>query len=244
MKLLLLAGTPEATQIARALARVRDLQAVAALAQPSSAPEPLGLATRIGGWGGEAAFADWLEHEAIGAVLDATHPFSHGISHRAQRVCARLGLEYMQFLRPAWVPGEEDDWTFLNAGEEAAHHVPEGGSLILMAGGRCAEAFQNLGDRTIYMRVRERGTAPFPFDHGKFLHRPVPVAVEMEEIMLRSLKVDWVIAQNAGGAEGAPLLAAASRLGLPVGMIRRPPQPQGPRIRTVTEALAWARRRM
>ena len=244
MKLLLLAGTPEAVQIGQALARIDPVVTIASLARASRTPESFNLPTRIGGWGGDAAFAEWLRRERIDAVLDATHPFAARVSERTARACAENGVAYVQFLRPSWVPRPADNWTFLNSGSEAALHVPPGARVLLATGRRGMDAFHALEDRMLFVRVRNRGNDAFPFAQGRFLHRPVTLLPDAEMALLHGLEIDWVIARNSGGGAGTPVIEAARQLGVSVGMIRRPPQPQAARIRTVTEALAWVRRRL
>jgi precorrin-6A/cobalt-precorrin-6A reductase len=56
------------------------------------------------------------------------------------------------------------------------------------------------------------------------------------------LKVDWLVVKNSGGSASRSKLDAARDLGIPVALIRRPRQPEGPRVTTVSEALAWVRR--
>ncbi|MDU8941964.1 precorrin-6A/cobalt-precorrin-6A reductase [Ovoidimarina sediminis] len=244
MRLLLLAGTPESVEIGHALSRDGRVSVTASMARASRAPLAMNVPMRIGGWGGVDRFHDWMTTENVGAVLDVTHPFAVSISSRTAAVCADLGVPYVQFLRPAWTPGRDDNWVFLNSEEEAAGHVPDAARVLLMTGRRRLEAFRALGKRPIFVRVRDRGSDPFPFEEGAFIHRPVQLPVTNEIAGLRSLGVNWIVARNSGGTGSMPVIEAAQRLGLPVGMVRRPPQPEVPRIRTISEALAWVRRRL
>ena len=125
MTLLLLAGTAEAQEIAKALAE-REIPAIASLAGATRAPRPTGVPTRIGGFGGDTGFRDYLEREAIGAVLDATHPFASRISRRSARICAEANIPYCQVLRPEWRPRAGDRWTMIACEEEAAEHIAPG----------------------------------------------------------------------------------------------------------------------
>jgi precorrin-6A/cobalt-precorrin-6A reductase len=81
MTVLLLAGTGDAKRIAWGLTDT-SVKVVASLAGATRHPEPLPVPTRIGGFGGEDGFRDYLEANKITAVLDATHPFAHLISAR------------------------------------------------------------------------------------------------------------------------------------------------------------------
>lgn len=244
MRLLLLAGTSEAVQVSHALSRDRRVQAVAALERASSAPAGLFLPSRIGGWQDGDELAEWITLHHISAVLDMSHPFADRITRLCHDVCAGLNIPFAQFLRPAWVPGDGDDWLFLNSEQDAARHVPNGGAVLLATGRYGLENFTDLGHRPIYVRVRERGSDPFPFPVGQFVHRPVPLPVPTEVASLRAFGVTWLVARNTGGGTTSPIIQAARELGLPVGMIRRPKQPEGTKITSIGEALSWVRRRL
>jgi precorrin-6A/cobalt-precorrin-6A reductase len=47
-----------------------------------------------------------------------------------------------------------------------------------------------------------------------------------------------VVSKDSGGRAAAKI-EAASRLGLPVVLVARPPQPGGPTVHNVDEAVAW-----
>ncbi|WP_137702025.1 cobalt-precorrin-6A reductase [Marimonas lutisalis] len=241
MTLLLLAGTGEARAIAAALAEMPGLAAVASLAGATQAPESLALPTRVGGFGGEAGFRAYLAENWIGAVLDATHPFAHRISLRTARICAELGLPYCQYLRPGWMPEAGDDWTWLADEAEAARHVPEGAVVFLATGRSTLERFANLQGRRLICRQIDPPSEPFPFADGEFLVGRPPFTVAEEEALFQRLGVDWLIVKNAGGAASRSKLIAARNLGIRVGMIKRPEQPEGCRVESVAAALDWVR---
>ena len=244
MRLLLLAGTPEAVQIGHALARDRRIQATASMARASRAPFGMILPMRIGGWGSAEAFSDWLGVHRIDAVLDATHPFATGITRRSAEVCAARGVPFVQFLRPPWLPRGGDTWVFLNSERDAPQHVADGEPVFLATGRHGLMEFMGFGDRPIYVRVRDRGTDTFPFPQGGFVHRPARLPVAAEVAGLRAYGVTWMVARNTGGAWTMPVIEAARQLQIPVGMIRRPLQPEVARVQTIAEALNWVRRRI
>jgi precorrin-6A/cobalt-precorrin-6A reductase len=245
MRLLLLAGTRDSVQIAGALSREHRVAATAAIPRGVRAPVSLGLPTRIGGWGGEAGFRDWLVRERVNAILDTTHPFATAISDRAFRVSDELGIDYIRFLRPSWLPGAEDRWAFLNDCSEVAQKVPEGATILLDTGGRGAERAGPLPGRTVHCRVEP----PLPngaVDGRGWHYLPARARFEAEsEMRLYSgLGLDWLVLQNVGGVEERPKLEAARRLGISIGLVRRPPQPEAPRAGTVSEVMHWVRRRL
>jgi len=242
MRLLLLAGTTEARHLAGALANESRVNVIASLAGATRTPRPLGVATRIGGFGGEEGFVDYLTRERIDAVLDATHPFAAAMSHRSARVCHDLGVPYMQFLRPTWMPAPGDRWTFLNAEEDAARHIPEGVRVFVATGRQTLERYANMTGRYMICRQIDPPEGQFPLDQGYFLGGQPPFSLQSETDLFRRLAIDWLIVKNAGGASSRSKLDAARRLNLPVAMIRRPLQPEGPKLETVAAALGWVRR--
>lgn len=243
MRLLLLAGTRDAVQIAGALAREHRVAATASLPRAVRSPIPLGLPTRIGGWGDDAGFGDWLIRERVHAILDATHPFATRISDRAFRMSEALGVDYLRFQRPPWMPGAEDRWTFLNDCAEVDQKVPEGATVLLDTGGMGNDSLGPLRGRTVHCRLdappngRARDAWHYVIERG-------PYDANSEMRLYDRLGLDWIVLLNVGGVEERPKLEAARRLGIRTGLIRRPPQPEAPRAETVSEVMRWVRRRL
>lgn len=241
MRLLLLAGTAEARQIAASLAREPRLSVIASLAGATRSPMPLGVATRIGGFGGREAFAAYLRREQVGAVLDATHPFAVRISHRSAAVCAELGVRYAQVLRPAWTPVPGDDWRFLNDEGDAKRHIPSGATVFLATGSQGLDRFAGIADRTLWCRRIDPPRAAFPYPNGGWIVGLPPFTVAQEQALFLRFGIDWLVVKNSGGSASRAKLDAARHLGLPVAVIRRPLQPEATRLQTVAAAMSWAR---
>ena len=243
LRVLLLAGTEEARHIASALVAVRGLNVTASLAGPVRSPVALGVATRIGGFGGEDGFRDYLRRERMGAVLDATHPFASRISARTSRVCSEMDVPYGLLLRPAWRPVPGDRWHFAEDEADAARQVPHGATVFLATGRMRLDAFGPMPGRRVYVRQLDRRPAePVPFGDGDWVVGQPPFPVEAEAALFRRLRVDWLVVRNAGGSASRSKLDAARRLGMDVAMIRRPPQPEAIRFDTLASALLWVRR--
>lgn len=240
MRLLLLAGTTEARLIARAVAAAR-LPAIASLAGATRTPEPLALPTRIGGFGGAEGFERFLHANAITAVLDATHPFAVAISLRTAAICQAQGVPYVQFLRPSWTPTDGDRWTFLNTEADAARHIPPESRVFLATGAQSLDRFAALAGRPVFVRVIDPPRGPFPWPNGQWVSSRPPYMLAQECDLFLRLGVDWLVVRNSGGSSSRVKLDAARELGLPVAMLRRPQQPEGPKVSTISAAVAWAR---
>lgn len=241
MTLLLLAGTGEARRIAAVLAQ-RRTDAIASLSGATRTAADLGLATRIGGFGGEDGFRVFLAKEKITAILDATHPFAAAITRRTARIAGEVGLPYLQLLRPGWTPGSDDTWIEIGAEEDAATYIPPTASVFLATGRQTLARFGGLAGRRIWCRQIDPPDQPFPFEGGEFLIGRPPFSVDEEVALFRRLGVEWLVVKNAGGVASRTKLDAARQLGIAVLMIRRPAQPQAARVETVDEALEWIAR--
>ena len=110
MRILILGGTTEASALAARLAGRSDVSPLLSLAGRTSDPRPLPIPTRIGGFGGVAGLARFLEAEGIEAVSDATHPFAAVMSRSAAEACAQARVPLLALRRPAWAPQEGDRW--------------------------------------------------------------------------------------------------------------------------------------
>ena len=237
-RIALLAGTAEARAVAALLA-AEGVDALASLSGATREPAALPIPARSGGFGGEAPFADWLRDEGIGAILDATHPFATAMAHRAVRVARRLGLPHRRLLRPGWTERPGDRWTRIGREEEAAAVIPPGATVFLATGPGTVGRFAGL-DASLVCRRIDPPEEPFPLAGRWLVGRP-PFTVEGEVALLTDLRVDWIVARDAGGAGSRPKLDAARALGLPVALIDRPPQPPGPHATSPEEAMAWIR---
>lgn len=242
MRLLLLAGSGEARELAAELATRPGLAVTASLACGARGEPDLPVPTRIGGFGGGSAFADWLTAERIDAVLDATHPFAGHITRRTARICRARGMPHLALVRPGWIAGPGDRWTEIARPEDAAEHVAPGAIVFVASGRDTLPGLANLADRRLICRQIGRAAGPFPYPNGRFLPGRPPFSVADEARLFAELGVDVLLVKNAGGIASATKLAAARQLDLPVLMIRRPALPDCDRAGTVAEALDWVDR--
>src|SRR5271155_6054442 len=89
-RLLILGGTGDAAELARAAAaRFGDaLEVTTSLAGRTERPRPLPGQVRIGAFAGPGGLAAYLTEHEIGRLIDATHPFATRISAAAHLACA------------------------------------------------------------------------------------------------------------------------------------------------------------
>ncbi|RLJ59856.1 precorrin-6A/cobalt-precorrin-6A reductase [Litoreibacter meonggei] len=238
MNILLLAGTSEARDLAQALV-ARGHAVTASLAGATRAPRNLGCDTRIGGFGGEQGFRDWLASHPVDLVIDATHPFATRISERTARICDDEQIVNLQVLREPWSPSGEDNWVFIDHPNQAPDIIAAGSTVFLATGRQTLEQFEGLSSCYLICRQIDPPDGPFPFENGKFLVGRPPFSIEDEVQLFTELGVDWLVVKNAGGQMSRSKLDAARQMRMPVLMINRMPPPDGPMVTTVEAALEW-----
>lgn len=238
MKILLLAGTGEATRLATALS-AQGHHVIASLAGATRMPKGLDCETRSGGFGGDSGFVTWLLENAPDMVLDATHPFADKVSHRTARICAERNLPYVQVLRPAWVA--EPDQGIHEVPDVAAvqAYLPEDARVFLATGRQTLMDFAPLQGCYLICRQIDAPQRDFPFKNGMFLVGRPPFSAPDEKALFMRLDVNVLVVKNAGGQASYSKIEAAKELGIPVLMLKRPVQPDAPKVETVEDALQW-----
>lgn len=240
---LVLGGTAEARALAAA-ATAAEARIVSSLAGRVSRPAlPVGP-VRIGGFGGVAGLTDYLITHRIAAVVDATHPFAATMSASAASACATLGLPLLRLARAGW-SGRLDagGWHWTGSPREAAGVAAALGSRVFLTTGRQTLGdFQPLEHRYALVRVVETPLQALPARWELVRDRgPYFLAGELDLMSARA--VDVLVTKDSGGAYTSAKLDAAGRLGVPVVVVRRPPEVPGVQaVASAAEAAVWLRR--
>ncbi|XSG82175.1 MAG: cobalt-precorrin-6A reductase [Methyloligella sp. ZOD6] len=240
MRILILGGTTEANALAKRLSGDLRFSPVLSLAGRTAAPAAQPVPCRIGGFGGAAGLAQWLARENVAALVDATHPFSTGISQNAVAAAEAAGLPLLTLVRPPWNAQTGDRWIETGSLEEAAFALGERPARVLLTIGRQeVAAFKAAPQHRYLIRSIEPPDRQDLPPHAELLLRRGPFSAAEEEALFRDAAIEIVVSKNSGGDATAAKLAAARKLGLPVVMIARPEKPGGDRAATVEAALQW-----
>lgn len=234
---LVLGGSTEAGALAR---RVQDRRVVLSLAGRVERPADHGVELRVGGFGGAAGLASHLRAEGHGALVDATHPFAAAMPFHAAGAAAEVGIPSLRLLRPPWTAVPGDRWHEVDDLAAAAAALDALGSrrpFLALGRGHLAPFATTRADALLVRSVDEPDDLPDDRFTAVTARGPFDVVAELDLLLAHA--ADAVVARNAGGTATRAKLDAARRLGLPVVLVRRPPQPAVPTVGSVDEALAW-----
>lgn len=239
MTVLILGGTAEALDLAGLLTSVRPrLRVVTSLAGRTVLTRALPGEVRVGGFGGARGLADWIEAHAVRAVIDATHPFARTMADNARRASALTGVPLVKLDRASWTAEPGDRWTVVADGGQAAVRLRDMGARPFLTVGRQGlEPF--LADPVPWALVRLLETAPPPVPGWEVTVGRGPFGVAEETALMARHGIDVLVTKASGGGATGAKLVAARRLGLPVLMIARPPDPAQARVPDAAAALAW-----
>jgi precorrin-6A/cobalt-precorrin-6A reductase len=239
-RMLILGGTTEARLLAERLAGRAGLDVTLSLAGRTVAPARQPVPVRSGGFGGAAGLADYLAREHVDVLIDATHPYAGGISANAWAAAQMSSVRFVAVHRPPWIAVAGDRWTEVENVRGAVRALGATPRRVLVALGRNEIAPLVEAPQHFYLiRSVDPVDPPLRLPHATYVTGRGPF-VEADEIaLMRTHRIEVVIAKNSGGGATYGKIAAARALGIEVIMLRRPPVPDAPSVATVDEAIAW-----
>jgi precorrin-6A/cobalt-precorrin-6A reductase len=245
MRVLILGGTTEASELTRLLAADPRFETTVSLAGRTANPKTQPVRTRIGGFGGADGLVDWLTLDATQAVVDATHPYADQISSNAVAACTRLEIPLASIIRPAWQPQPGDTWLTVANAEAAADALgPKPRRVFLTLGRLKLGAFASAPHHHYIARtIDPPGDVALPPDIRLLFGRG-PFDLAAETTLLEREKIDLLVSKNSGGAATYAKIEAARRLGIAVVMVARPPKPYGHAFESAEAAIVWLEQRL
>ncbi len=232
MRVLILGGTTEASAIARALAVDRRFAPVLSFAGRTRAPVPPPIPWRVGGFGGAAGLAAYLQRERVDALVDATHPFAA----RMKAIAAQMALPRVAVLRPAWTAQAGDDWTEVPGMPAAAVALGPVPRRVFLTVGQGELGVFGPPHRYLVRSVEAPAEAP---PGATIVTARGPFTQADDLALMRAHGIDVLVTKNSGGTAVASKLAAARALALRVVMVARPALPEPPIVPDAAAALDW-----
>lgn len=237
-RVLILGGTTEARQLAGKLAQRGDLAVTLSLAGRTESPVPQGVPTRSGGFGGVEGLAAYLRREQINLLIDATHPYAANISRNAAEAARAAGVPIFALRRPAWEPAAGDRWALVADAAEAVKALgPEPRKVFLALGRQEIAEFASAPQHAYVIRSVDPVEPPLDVPDATYILARGPFAEADELELLKTHRVDAIVAKNSGGSATYGKIAAARKLGIEVILFRRPILPDVPAAARVEELL-------
>lgn len=237
-RVLILGGTTEARQLAGKLAQRGDLAVTLSLAGRTESPVPQGVPTRSGGFGGVEGLAAYLRREQINLLIDATHPYAANISRNAAEAARLADVPIFALRRPAWEPAAGDRWALVADAAEAVKALgPEPRKVFLALGRQEIAEFASAPQHAYVIRSVDPVEPPLDVPDATYILARGPFAEADELELLKTHRVDAIVAKNSGGSATYGKIAAARKLGIEVILFRRPVLPDVPAAARVEELL-------
>jgi precorrin-6A/cobalt-precorrin-6A reductase len=242
-RILILGGTTEASALVRRLAFDSRFHSIVSFARRTSMPGTPDCEVRIGGFGGPDGLSSYLRREAIDIVIDATHPFARHMRWNAAEACTDRNIPRLRLERAPWQQQAGDLWHLVPDIDQAAAALAWSQRIFLTVGRRDLGAFDGYERKWFLIRaVDPPGFDSYGLDPpllGEVLRTRGPYTVESEIELINTRRIDTIVSENSGGGATEAKITAARRLGIKVVMVERPPNPDGPLLKTVEDALAW-----
>ena len=242
MKILILGGTTEASELLRLLAGQENLNVTMSLAGRTQTPVLPEVNCRIGGFGGALGLAEYIRENNINALVCATHPFARKMPFNAAEAAEIAGIPLLFVLRPAWQAQAGDKWIEVDSHAQALSSIRNPSSIFLTVG-RLELAEYEAAQHHYYVVRSIDEVAEKTLKNSKYITSRPPFNVADERELMISEKIDFVITKNSGGKATEAKLVAARELGIPVILINRPARPpenpNTPHVATAKEARDW-----
>ena len=239
-RILILGGTTESRTLGERLAKRGDLDVTLSLAGRTAAPVAHAVPVRIGGFGAAAGLADYLTTQHIEALIDATHPYATIISASARAAARQTAVPFVVLHRPPWTALPGDRWTAVTDVEAAVSAIGPTQRRVFVALGRNdLEPFAGATQHRYLFRSVDPIDPPLKLPHATYVTARGPFSEADDLALMTAHRIDVVIAKNSGGEAAYGKIAAARVLGIRVILLQRPPEPEGPAVETVEDAIAW-----
>jgi precorrin-6A/cobalt-precorrin-6A reductase len=245
-RILILGGTGDSAKLIPQLAALHNVETIASLAGRTPKPNvPIVGRVRLGGFGGVAGLAQYLQDEQVDMLVDMTHPFAVQIKHNAATAAAKVGIPRVLFSRPAWEKHPDDHWIEAKDLEAAAAVLPSVADRVFLTIGRQElSAFSQLRSHWFLMRMITQPEPTLRLPPGEILFDQGPFDVLNETELLKKYNIGAIVSKNSGGNAAYAKVIAAREMGMPIVMIPRPPLPEGDVVPDLERAVDWVKAKM
>jgi precorrin-6A/cobalt-precorrin-6A reductase len=230
----------EARLLGQYLAARVDIRVTLSMAGRTASPAAQSVPVRRGGFGGTSGLTRYLREHDVIALIDATHPYARTISAHALSAALESHIPMLALRRPAWTAVDGDRWIEVKDAIDAVEVLgPKPRNVFLALGRQELAAFASAPQHHYLIRSVDPVEPPLQVPHARYILERGPFDEAAELALLRAHAIDGVVAKNSGGQATYGKIAAARTLGIPVLLLRRPPDSGIPAVATLDEALEW-----
>lgn len=243
-KVLILGGTGDAVKLAAKLDNIAEIEVISSLAGRTNKPAALVGQVRIGGFGGVEGLANYLQDNAIDFLIDATHPCAGQITCNAAIAARKVNIPHLMLVRPQWEKTAGDRWIEVESVEAAAKAIPASLHRVFITSGRQQlEPFlqRSLIYPEMWYLIRSIDPPDLQLPNSQVLLDRGPFSLDRERQLLQDLRIQAIVSKNSGGEATYAKVIAARELGLPIIMVQRPVMPEGNKVTSIAEVIAWLR---
>jgi precorrin-6A/cobalt-precorrin-6A reductase len=238
--ILILGGTTEARECAERLAYRSELEVTLSLAGRTASPAAQPVPVRRGGFGGIDGLVKYLRDHEIDALIDATHPFASTMSAHAWSATRQTQTPMIALRRAVWRAVAGDRWTEVRDAKEAVLALGLQPRSVFLALGRQEIAeFASAPQHRYLIRSVDAVDPPLEVPDARYILARGPFEEEQERKLLIDHAIEVIVAKNSGGAAAYGKIIAAREVGIPVILLRRPPELPVRGVATADEAVAW-----
>lgn len=241
-KVLILGGTGDAVKLAAQLSTIPEIEIISSLAGRTKKPAALVGQVRIGGFGGAEGLVNYLQEYSINFLIDATHPCAGHITINGAIASQIVKIPHLMLVRPQWGKVSGDNWIEVESVEAAAQAIPESVNRVFITSGRQQlEPFSQRSHtypKTWYL-MRSIDPPDIELPNSKVLLDRGPFSLEQERKLLREYEIEAIVSKNSGGDATYAKIIAARELEIPIVMVQRPAMPEGQKVVSIEEAIAW-----
>ncbi|WP_206810300.1 precorrin-6A reductase [Paradesulfitobacterium ferrireducens] len=232
MKFLVLAGTQDGRTIGEELAKTGHEVVLSTLTEyGANLAQAQGLKARFGAFERES-LRQFLKHESIQAIVDATHPYAQVIQKLARSLGSELNLPYFRWERPGTVFEDNPLIRWALDIEEASRIAAASGEKILLTTGSNAlpewVSMPCLKDKRLYVRVLPTSAVlvrceSLGLTPGQIIAAQGPFTKEFNLALIRQFQIDVVVTKDSGKSGGTrEKIEACLEAGIPLVMLKRP----------------------
>jgi cobalt-precorrin 5A hydrolase/precorrin-3B C17-methyltransferase len=250
---LVLGGTTEGREIASRLMKKGYSVSVSVTREAGASAVPKGAGVLLGERDSSAwvrLLGDSVCAAGLLGVVDATHPFADDASREIASACAQTGVPLRRFVRKTELPEGAVAAVDIERAVRKAIELTSGDDIIFLAIG-----INDLGFAIPQLRESGRGVLVRMLPTAESMRRAErarlspreivamwgPGNASFNEALCGDKNVRCIVSRESGPQGGvADKAEAARRLGIPLVLVTRPPEPEGvDRVNDLDELMNW-----